>query len=119
MTVIDPYFSAAALHFDDLLGRYGGPITVINLIKVSSSLNGPQSCRSPQSNSQQKERAPRESKLLGEFKQCIDYLNQFLPPTQTIKYIPWDIAAANKQYVSPPVTSRLIADWNIGGTRTS
>lgn len=32
---MDPYFAAAALHFDDLLGRYGGPITVLNLIKVS------------------------------------------------------------------------------------
>lgn len=45
MTVIDPYFSAAALHFDDLLGRYGGPITVLNLIKVSFFLHVPQSCR--------------------------------------------------------------------------
>jgi hypothetical protein len=37
VTVVDPFFSAAALHFDDLLGRYGGPITVLNLIKVRSS----------------------------------------------------------------------------------
>lgn len=36
VTVVDPFFSAAALHFDDLLGRYGGPITVLNLIKVIS-----------------------------------------------------------------------------------
>lgn len=50
---------------------------------------------------QHKERAPRESKLLPEFKQCIDYLNQFLPEGQEIIYIPWDIAAANKQYVHP------------------
>lgn len=46
---------------------------------------------------QHKERAPRESKLLPEFKQCIDYLNQFLPADKQIAYIPWDIAAANKQ----------------------
>ncbi|KAK4705453.1 phosphatidylinositol 3,5-bisphosphate 5-phosphatase, partial [Phenoliferia sp. Uapishka_3] len=78
LTIVDPYFSAAALHFDDLLGRYGGPITVLNLIK-------------------QKERQPRESKLLGEFKECIDYLNQFLPADQHIKYNAWDLAAANKQ----------------------
>ncbi|KAM0793180.1 hypothetical protein ACM66B_000653 [Microbotryomycetes sp. NB124-2] len=78
LTVADPYYSAAALHFDDLLGRYGSPITVLNLIK-------------------HKERAPRESKLLPEFKQCIDYLNQFLSDEHRINYIAWDIAAANKQ----------------------
>jgi hypothetical protein len=31
---VDPYFSAAALHFDDLFSRYGAPIIVLNLIKV-------------------------------------------------------------------------------------
>lgn len=54
---------------------------------------------------QQKERTPRESKLLKEFKECIDYLNQFLGAAteEKIRYIPWDIAAANKQSVpSPP-----------------
>lgn len=35
VAVRDPYFSAAALHFDELLGRYGSPITVLNLIKAS------------------------------------------------------------------------------------
>ncbi|KAK4058088.1 phosphatidylinositol-3,5-bisphosphate 5-phosphatase [Microbotryomycetes sp. JL221] len=78
LTIADPFYSAAALHFDDLLGRYGSPVTVLNLIK-------------------QKERNPRESKLLPEFKQCIDYLNQFLPQEHRIHYIAWDIAAANKQ----------------------
>lgn len=34
VTRVDPYFSAAGLHFDDLFRRYGGPITVLNLIKV-------------------------------------------------------------------------------------
>ncbi|SCV68789.1 BQ2448_910 [Microbotryum intermedium] len=78
LTIVDPYFTAAALHFDDLLGRYGGPISILNLIK-------------------QKERTPRESKLLPEFKQCIDYLNQFLPEEHKIEYIAWDLAAANKR----------------------
>ena len=35
--VIDPFFSAAALHFDDLFGRYATPIIVLNLIKVCSA----------------------------------------------------------------------------------
>lgn len=34
--VVDPYFSAAALHFDDLFARYGTPVIVLNLVKVSS-----------------------------------------------------------------------------------
>lgn len=37
VTVVDPFYSAAALHFDDLLSRYGAPITVLNLIKVRLS----------------------------------------------------------------------------------
>ncbi|KAM0751709.1 hypothetical protein T439DRAFT_313088 [Meredithblackwellia eburnea MCA 4105] len=78
LSVVDPYFAAAALHFDDLLGRYGGPITVLNLIK-------------------QKERQPRESKLFNEFGECINYLNGTLPQRYKIKYQPWDIANANKQ----------------------
>jgi hypothetical protein len=35
VSVVDPFFSAAALHFDDLLSRYGAPIVIVNLIKVS------------------------------------------------------------------------------------
>lgn len=105
MTVVDPYHSAAALHFDDLFGRYGGPITVLNLIKVRTLSIF---CISSDFFlAQQKERTPRESKLLQEFKECIDYLNQFLSARTSsneklsygkIKYIAWDIAAANKQY---------------------
>ncbi|PVI03514.1 hypothetical protein DM02DRAFT_640542 [Periconia macrospinosa] len=45
----DPFFTAAALHFDNLFERYGAPIYVLNLIK-------------------QRERTPRESKLLYEYK---------------------------------------------------
>lgn len=38
LDVVDPFFSAAGLHFDELLGRYGAPITIFNLIKVSPLL---------------------------------------------------------------------------------
>jgi hypothetical protein len=34
VSVVDPFFSAAAKHFNDLLERYGAPIVVVNLIKV-------------------------------------------------------------------------------------
>ena len=31
----DPFYSAAALHFDDLFERYGAPLYIVNLVKVS------------------------------------------------------------------------------------
>jgi hypothetical protein len=37
VSVVDPFFAAAAKHFNDLLERYGAPIVVVNLIKVSES----------------------------------------------------------------------------------
>ena len=33
----DPFYSAAALHFDDLFARYGAPIYILNLVKVKCS----------------------------------------------------------------------------------
>jgi len=34
VNLVDPFFSAAALHFDDLFQRYGAPLIVLNLVKV-------------------------------------------------------------------------------------
>lgn len=34
VNLVDPFFSAAALHFDDLFQRYGAPVIVLNLVKV-------------------------------------------------------------------------------------
>lgn len=77
LNVVDPFFSAAALHFDNLFKRYGAPIYVLNLIK-------------------QKERAPRESKLGTEFKAAVDYLNQFLPDEKKILYLAFDMSRTSK-----------------------
>lgn len=44
MSLVDPFYSAAALHFDDLFERYGAPIYVLNLIKVKIHDN--ELCRS-------------------------------------------------------------------------
>ncbi|KAL7408828.1 SacI homology domain-containing protein [Mrakia frigida] len=74
---VDPYFSAAAQHFDYLLEKYGGPVIVLNLVKSVES-------------------TPRESKLLHEYSQCVAYLNQFLPKDHQIIYIPFDMSKANK-----------------------
>ncbi|KAG0319364.1 phosphatidylinositol-3,5-bisphosphate 5-phosphatase [Dissophora globulifera] len=77
LNVIDPYFSAAGLHFDDMFKRYGAPCIVLNLIKA-------------------KEKTPRESLLLKEFSECIEYLNQFLPEDKKIWHIKWDMSRASK-----------------------
>lgn len=77
LNLIDPFYSAAALHFDNLFERYGAPIYVVNLIKS-------------------RERTPRESKLLKEYTNAIHYLNQFLPEGKKIIYRPWDMSRASK-----------------------
>ncbi|KAH8980934.1 polyphosphoinositide phosphatase [Lactarius hatsudake] len=78
ISVVDPFFTAAARHFDDLFARYGAPIMILNLIKK----------REPQ---------PRESKLLDEYTHCVDFLNQFLPEGQKMVYHPWDMSRAYKE----------------------
>ncbi|KIX04441.1 uncharacterized protein Z518_05309 [Rhinocladiella mackenziei CBS 650.93] len=77
LNVVDPFFSAAALHFDNLFKRYGTPIYVLNLIKS-------------------RERTPRESKLLKEYTLAVNYLNQFLPKDKQILYHAWDMSRASK-----------------------
>lgn len=77
LNLVDPFYSAAALHFDNLFERYGAPIYVLNLIKS-------------------RERTPRESKLLKEYTNAVNYLNQFLPEDKKIIYKPWDMSRAAK-----------------------
>ncbi|ROT41778.1 hypothetical protein SODALDRAFT_267094 [Sodiomyces alkalinus F11] len=77
LNLVDPFYSAAALHFDNLFERYGAPIYVLNLVKA-------------------RERTPRESKLLVEYTNAIHYLNQFLPPGRKIIYKAWDMSWAAK-----------------------
>ncbi|KAI7863847.1 SacI homology domain-containing protein [Spinellus fusiger] len=79
LNVVDPFFSAAALHFDNLFLRYGTPCVVLNLIK-------------------QKEKTKRESILGKEYAETIAYLNQFLPKDKKIKYIAWDMSRASKSH---------------------
>ena len=78
MHLVDPYHSAAALHFDDLFARYGAPIICYNLVK-------------------EKESEARESKLTGPYVQCLDYLNQFLPEKDHILYMHFDVHKAAKK----------------------
>ncbi|CAL1708203.1 unnamed protein product [Somion occarium] len=78
INVMDPFYTPASRHFDDLFARYGAPVMVLNLIKR----------REPQ---------PRESKLLEEYTQCVEYLNQFLPRGKKIVYRAWDMSRAYKE----------------------
>jgi hypothetical protein len=78
VSVVDPFYTAAARHFNDLFQRYGAPITILNLIKR----------REPQ---------PRESKLLDEYTQCVRYLNQFLPKGKEMIYRHLDMSRAYKE----------------------
>ncbi|KAL1389595.1 polyphosphoinositide phosphatase-like protein Fig4 [Phyllosticta capitalensis] len=77
LNLVDPFYSAAALHFNNLFERYGAPIYVLNLIKA-------------------RERTPRESKLLSEYKKALDYLNQSLPEDKQILYKAFDMSRASK-----------------------
>jgi len=77
LNLVDPFYSAAALHFDNLFERYGTPVFVLNLVKA-------------------RERTPRESKLLQEFTNAINYLNQFLPNGKKIIHKAWDMSRASK-----------------------
>ncbi|BGP21712.1 polyphosphoinositide phosphatase [Rhodotorula toruloides] len=69
----DPFYTAAAKHFDGLFELYGGFCMALNLIKQHDD---------------------RESLLVPEFRSCIDYLNQFLPNEHKIDYTAFDMSAA-------------------------
>ncbi|KAK0629923.1 SacI homology domain-containing protein [Bombardia bombarda] len=77
LNLVDPFYTSAALHFDNLFERYGAPIYVLNLVKA-------------------RERTPRESKLLDEYTRAIEYLNQFLPADRKIIHRAWDMSRAAK-----------------------
>ncbi|BGP12753.1 hypothetical protein JCM10213_008892 [Rhodosporidiobolus nylandii] len=76
MAAFDPYYAAAARHFDQLFEAYGGRIVVINLIKQHDN---------------------RESLLLPPFRECCAYLNQFLPDENKLEYIEFDMARSRKR----------------------
>jgi len=74
---VDPYYEAAAKHFDRMFSRYGYPVRVLSLVKT-------------------REKRPRESALSHEFEACIRYLNQFLP--QHRRAISRDLSSRRKGF---------------------
>lgn len=77
LNLVDPFYTAAALHFDNLFERYGAPIYILDLVKA-------------------RERTPRESKLLHEYTRAVEYLNQFLPEGKKLNHRAWDMSRAAK-----------------------
>jgi hypothetical protein len=77
LNLVDPFYTAAALHFDNLFERYGAPLYLLNLVKS-------------------RERTPRESKLLDEYTRAVEYLNQFLPEGKKLIHRAWDMSRAAK-----------------------
>ncbi|KAK3506888.1 hypothetical protein QTP70_030909 [Hemibagrus guttatus] len=73
----DPYAQVAALHFDQMLQRFGSPIIILNLVK-------------------KREKRKHEKILSEELYPAIINLNQFLPPEHCIEYIAWDMARYTK-----------------------
>ncbi|XP_073193099.1 polyphosphoinositide phosphatase isoform X4 [Lepidochelys kempii] len=75
----DPFAHIAALHFDQMLQRFGSPIIILNLVK-------------------EREKRKHERILSEELVGAVTYLNQFLPPEHAIVYIPWDMAKYTKRW---------------------
>uniref|UniRef100_A0A8C2ZII7 FIG4 phosphoinositide 5-phosphatase n=1 Tax=Cyclopterus lumpus TaxID=8103 RepID=A0A8C2ZII7_CYCLU len=73
----DPYAHVAALHFDQMLQRFGSPIIILNLVK-------------------KREKRKHEKILSEELYPAVINLNQFLPPENCIDYIAWDMARYTK-----------------------
>uniref|UniRef100_A0A3B5QTZ8 FIG4 phosphoinositide 5-phosphatase n=1 Tax=Xiphophorus maculatus TaxID=8083 RepID=A0A3B5QTZ8_XIPMA len=73
----DPYANIAALHFDQMLQRFGSPIIILNLVK-------------------KREKRKHEKILSEELYPAVINLNQFLPPDHRIDYIAWDMARYTK-----------------------
>ncbi|GAA5887566.1 hypothetical protein JCM6882_001451 [Rhodosporidiobolus microsporus] len=85
IALADPFYSAAARHFDQLFGSYGGRVVAMNLIKQTDH---------------------RESNLVPHFRDCIRYLNQFLPDENKIDYIEFDMNTARKR--SPALAGEIL-----------
>jgi hypothetical protein len=92
VNLVDPFYSAAALHFDNLFERYGAPVYALNLIKVCWRVHVTVDWLTFQA----RERTPRESKLLYEYENAIKYLNQTLPSDKKIIYEAFDMSRASK-----------------------
>uniref|UniRef100_A0A0N5AK70 SAC domain-containing protein n=1 Tax=Syphacia muris TaxID=451379 RepID=A0A0N5AK70_9BILA len=73
----EPNAQTAAGHFRELRRKYESPIIVMNLVK-------------------RREKRPHEAILHDQFLKAVKYLNQFLPKSERILYLSFDVARCNK-----------------------
>lgn len=88
------------MHFEDLVNRYGNPIIVLNLIKVTfllllSLFSKRWLCHfylliNIHGNIQTVEKRPREMVLRREFANAVGYLNSIFREENHLKFIHWD-----------------------------
>ncbi|CAI5475844.1 unnamed protein product [Closterium sp. Yama58-4] len=109
----DPMYTAARLHFENLMERYGRPVIILNLIKVqcgtvqygtvpAAVLTLWSSTSAPSTSSilnfiKTVEKHPREMILRREFAMAVAYLNRVLPPDSSLTYIHWDFSRYAKR----------------------
>uniref|UniRef100_A0A0N5CAH5 SAC domain-containing protein n=1 Tax=Strongyloides papillosus TaxID=174720 RepID=A0A0N5CAH5_STREA len=86
LNIIEPNSKTAALHFHDLVTKYGYPIVVMNLVKIHV-------------------KKAKEKILHTEFLKTVNNLNQFLPKKHKIAYLSFDIAHYHK--TKPSVLFKL------------
>ncbi|XBW36319.1 hypothetical protein QEN19_001901 [Hanseniaspora menglaensis] len=103
MYLMDPYYRNAAKHFNDLFARYGGnKIMVLDLLKQNTSKKKTKKKFTMHNDLDVEEEDDdtlkgRESVLGKEYRDCIYYLNQFLPDESKIEYIGFDMSKVSKQ----------------------
>lgn len=104
--LMDPYYRNAAKHFNDLFARYGGnKILVLDLLKQNTSKNKKKKNDTKVASTgsalnedgEEDVLRGRESILGKEYRDCIDYLNQFLPEQNKIEYVGFDMSKVSKQ----------------------
>jgi SacI homology domain len=89
----DPMHLATRRHFEDLFGRYGSPIMVVNLVR-------------------KREKSARETIIGPRFRNAVESINQYLPKEHQIAYLAWDFKKVSKsKYMSVVDKLSVIANW--------
>ncbi|OBA28455.1 hypothetical protein HANVADRAFT_51373 [Hanseniaspora valbyensis NRRL Y-1626] len=106
MYLMDPYYRNAGKHFNDMFARYGGnKILVLDLLKQNTSKKKNKKKKNFSKNEEFESDDDdddilkgRESVLGKEYRDCIAYLNQFLPEESKIQYVGFDMSRVSKQF---------------------
>ena len=95
---VDPTYHATQAHFADLLGRYGSPIVVVDLVKQS-------------------EKREREVIVGNEYRSAIDYLNCHIVAEHKIRYCALDYSHISKhRNLNVSTSLNETATWAVNQT---